>query len=82
MWDLLQNYDREPQNKPGLCRLHYKRSSVELGDLSLGFYILSHFLFLFLSPMPTIAQITYWDTDVNCHDILTEVKASQEALVP
>lgn len=32
--------------------------------------------------MPTIAQITHEDTDVNCHDILTEVKASQEALVP
>lgn len=39
LWDLLQNYGREPQNKPGLCGLHYKRSSVELGDLSLGFSI-------------------------------------------
>lgn len=32
--------------------------------------------------MSTVAQITHWDTDVNGHDIVTEVKASQEALVP
>lgn len=32
--------------------------------------------------MPSIAKITHKDTDVNCHDIWIDVKASQEAHVP